>query len=215
MTVAWRHPSLVVLAAGLLLMSCSGDDDDAADAIPATESLSTSGESSTSELSTTSLLAPEPSTTALGDGSETVVDPTTTTTPAPGSSLPGPGDDGSSPASVPTTVPAVVAPTVTLAPAGVGVPEVPPLNEAGLPITIDETAQLACANSQFAWVALQQDDPSGATEELAVASQRAAASAVTAVSAYSDDLAGAMATNDPLVIVEAFLDLCVANGFEY
>ncbi len=94
-------------------------------------------------------------------------------------------------------------------------PDEPPLNEAGLPITIDETAQLACANNQFAWVALQQDDPAAASEELGIAAQRASASAVPEVASYAADLAGAMDSNDPLVVVEGFLDLCVAHGFEY
>ncbi len=126
--------------------------------------------------------------------------------------------------SSPASTTAVVPPTIgeppptnaeTLPPASVGLPEEPPINEAGDPITLDETALLACAHAQFAWVSLQADDVAAADLEIAGAATRAEASAVPAVVALADDLRDASTSGDRLVPVQGLLDTCVANGFEY
>lgn len=100
-----------------------------------------------------------------------------------------------------------------LAPARVGLPPVLEKNEAGTGIALDETALLACANNQFAWVALQQSQNEGAATEFGRAAARAQASAVPEVLAQAPVLQGAMASGDPLAVATGFLELCKARGF--
>jgi hypothetical protein len=154
-------------------------------------------------------------------------DPTTlTTTPATGAS-PGTGivsgaldaagrpvadaADDTDPA--PTPGSPVAAPT-TLAPAQVGLPEFPARNAAGETIVLDETALLACAGAQIAWVHRGEEATAEARAVLGEAALRAAASAVGVIAGFAPALETAAAGGD-LDVVDAVLSACTARGFAY
>ena len=105
--------------------------------------------------------------------------------------------------------------TTSLRPASAGLPEVRSLNSRHEPIELDETALLACANNQIAFVSLQRSDTATATRELVAASLRAKDSDVGDVSAASNGLMVAATSADPSPTVLAFLGLCTDHGFEY
>lgn len=90
----------------------------------------------------------------------------------------------------------------------------PQLNSAGNAVTLDETALLACAHSQFAWVALQDGDPERATSELASAALRAEASSVSEVAGRAAALGKAGAGPGLEAQLTNFLDLCRRRGWE-
>lgn len=156
----------------------------------------------------------------LADGT---VDPmvVTTTTVAPAASPdapPAPEEPAAPVASVPTTAapaPVRALPAVSLRPAGSGLPEELSRNSRREPIALDETALLACAKNQIAFVELQRSDPEAAARELAAAAQRAAASAVPEVREAAASLETAATAADPSATVLAFLGTCTARGFEY
>ncbi|MDH4148687.1 MAG: hypothetical protein OEY23_26335 [Acidimicrobiia bacterium] len=95
-------------------------------------------------------------------------------------------------------------------------PDTPFVNERGERIGLDETALLACANNQFAWVALLQGNRDTADPELATAATRAAASLVPEVAALAPELRAAAARGDDeaRATAQRFLDLCRERGFE-
>jgi hypothetical protein len=101
-----------------------------------------------------------------------------------------------------------------LLPAGEHVPAVPPKNGADEPVTLDETALLACASAQFAWVAMQAGNDGEVDTDLGVAAIRAGESSVRAVATQSEPLARAVDISNPLPVIEKFLELCTDNGFE-
>ena len=100
-----------------------------------------------------------------------------------------------------------------LPPARVGLSEERNRNERNEPIELDETASLACANAQFAWVATLQNDRFRATEEVAVAAARAEASAVVAIREGGAALGRDGKGSDVRSPVETFLRICVRNGY--
>jgi hypothetical protein len=129
---------------------------------------------------------------------------------------------GAEPAGPEPTAPSVAVPVSIepqgpvveeLPPAKVGLPAVLPKNEAGAAIALDETALLACANTQFAAVALAQSQPEVAAAEFARAAARAQQSAVVEVAAAAPTLAAAMAAGNPAQVSAGFLDLCRGRGF--
>lgn len=107
-----------------------------------------------------------------------------------------------------------VAADAPLAPAESGLPAGSPTNSRGAAITLDETALLACANNQFAWVFLRQGDRPRAEASLTVAAARAEASAIAEIASQAVQLRTAATATEPGATVDAFLDLCTQRGFE-
>lgn len=141
------------------------------------------------------------SSTAVDSGAETA-DGATTTVAAASETTAAPAED------------AAPRPT-TLEPVSSGLPEVLSENSRGEKIRLDETALLACANNQIAWVALQQDDVAEAERVLAIAAERARTSAVPEISSAADALAAAAEGERRTATVDDFLEVCVERGFEY
>lgn len=90
-------------------------------------------------------------------------------------------------------------------------------NGAGLAVTLDESASLACADLEVA-VAFAEDDPERSLERLESAIERAEASTVAGFDRVAELLrdvwareAGRTATRED--VVEAF-EICVAGGYE-
>lgn len=100
-----------------------------------------------------------------------------------------------------------------LPPARVGLSEVRNRNERNEPIELDETASLACANAQFAWVALLQNDPQRARDEVGDAVARAEESAVAEIKAGGGALRRASKAADFRTPIETFLSLCESRGY--
>lgn len=147
------------------------------------------------------------STTTVPDGSaegdvdvDAGVDTTTTTTTTTSTVLVAPE-------------PAETIPATTL-PATVGIPEDDRTNEGGVPITLDETAALACANAEFARDSITFDNPEQAERDLNAAADRAEVSEQPAIADAADTIRGALDAADPLAVVEAFLDICVEHGHQ-
>lgn len=109
-----------------------------------------------------------------------------------------------------------VAPTVNgkpLPPAKVGVPAIRNRNERNQPIELDESASLACASAQFAWVALLEGDRPRAETELAVTIARAEVSEVTEVATGAAPLKAAAEAPNLQAKVETFLKMCESRGY--
>ena len=175
----------LLAATTLVVGACSSDDDSA------------------SEATTTAA----PSSTTIGDSSgaaasTSVADATTDSAAETVETVAPEGDDT---AKSPTS----------LLPAKSGVPENPANNSKGEPITLDETALLACAQNQFAWVELKQGATKAASTSLAVAAERAGASAVPEIKQSAATLRTAASSGSPGTEVDRFLALCVDRGFEY
>ena len=105
---------------------------------------------------------------------------------------------------------------VTTLPATVGLPDEGEerLNEGGVPITLDETAALACANAEFARDSIEFADFEQAERDVSAAADRAEPSEQPAIAEAADLIRGAMDGSDPVVVVEAFLDICVEHGHQ-
>lgn len=121
------------------------------------------------------------------------------------------GASATTAAPAPTDAP----PPTALEPVSSGLPEVLSENSRGEKIRLDETALLACANNQIAWVALQQDDVAEADRVLAIAAERARTSAVPEISSAADALLAASEGDRRAGTVDDFLEVCVERGFEY
>jgi hypothetical protein len=174
----------------LLGVSACGDDDGAADPAALDAGSDPAGSSSTTT-------APDGSNG--GDDVDTA-DATTSTT---STVLVAP-----EPAATDTT------PATTL-PAAVGIPaEGERTNEGGVPITLDETAALACANAEFARDSITFDNLDQAERDLSAAADRAEVSEQPAIADEADTIRAALDTADPLAVVEAFLDICVEHGHQ-
>ena len=113
-----------------------------------------------------------------------------------------------------TTV-APSSPSTSLLKAASGLGEVLAKNSQGDDIRLDETALLACAQNQIAWVELQRDAPAAAAEALGIAAERAKASSVADVSDSAGALSSAASNKSPQRTVDTFLKLCTDHGFEY
>ena len=100
-----------------------------------------------------------------------------------------------------------------LPPAKVGVPAIRNRNERNQPVELDESANLACASAQFAWVALLEKDRPRAETELAVAIARAEVSDVKEVATGGAALKGAAKSADLQGKVEGFLRMCESRGY--
>ena len=151
------------------------------------------------------------------------------TTTAAGASTVVPDDAGAAATTAPVTAAdvATTAPSTTtkkaskstattaLLPASTGLPPVLSKNSQGVDIKLDETALLACAQNQIAWVALQSGSADEASAALDIAAQRAAASAVPEVKSSATTLREASTSSSPRAEVDRFLAFCVASGFEY
>lgn len=189
-----------IVALCLGATACSDDADDAsADRSTTTEAgVTTSGADAGAESDGAPVTDPgapdttDPAAPADGDASPTTDAPRTTAKPA--------GSAGA---------------TTSLLPAASGLPEVLTKNSQGQDIALDETALLACAQNQIAWVALEQESPAEAADALRIASDRAADSAVDEVKAASAGLDAAADGTERRATVDDFLALCVARGFEY
>jgi len=160
--------------------------------------------------------------TALDDGTDPAGISSSTTTTPDGSTG---GDDvdtaGATTTSTTSTV--LVAPEpaatdttpATTLPATVGIPaEGERTNEGGVPITLDETAALACANAEFARDSITFDDLDQAERDLSAAADRAEVSEQPAIADEADTIRAALDAADPLAVVEAFLDICVEHGHQ-
>jgi hypothetical protein len=100
-------------------------------------------------------------------------------------------------------------------PATVGIPdEGERTNEGGVPITLDETAALACANAEFARDSITFDNLDQAERDLSAAADRAEVSEQPAIADEADTIRAALDMADPLAVVEAFLDICVEHGHQ-
>lgn len=148
---------------------------------------------------------------AVEESTTTAAEPSTTTAGASAATstpvAPATGD-----APEPTAAPGS---STSLLPASSGLPEVLSVNSRGEKVRLDETALLACANNQIAWVSLQTDDVAEADRVLAIAAARAEASAVPEVSGRAADLVAASEGRRRAATVDDFLELCVERGFEY
>ena len=106
-------------------------------------------------------------------------------------------------------------PATTL-PATVGIPEEGEerLNEGGVPITLDETAALACANAEFARDSINFANFEQAERDVSAAADRAEPSEQPDIADAADSIRGAMSAPDPVLVVEAFLDICIDHGHQ-
>lgn len=106
-------------------------------------------------------------------------------------------------------------PATTL-PATVGIPEEGEerLNEGGVPITLDETAALACANAEFARDSINFANFEQAERDVSAAADRAEPSEQPDIAEAADSIRGAMSAPDPVLVVEAFLDICIDHGHQ-
>jgi hypothetical protein len=176
----------------LLGVSACGDDDGAADPAALDAGSDPAGSSSTTTTSDGS-----------DEGDDVDTTGTTTTTSTTSTVLVAP-----EPAATDTT------PATTL-PATVGIPaEGERTNEGGVPITLDETAALACANAEFARDSITFDNLDQAERDLSAAADRAEVSEQPAIADEADTIRAALDTADPLAVVEAFLDICVEHGHQ-
>ena len=196
-------PAAALFALGLLLSSC-GDDDSEAD----------------SSSTTTSVAADDTSSdTAADNTADVTADDVTTdevTTDTASTTVPDPVEDG--PETVPTISapdPDVVIPSSTL-PADVGLPPEDERgeNEAGVPINLDETASLACANTEFARDAVAAGDADAAVRFLDAAADRAEPSAVDAIAELADSMRAATTLDEADAVVTTVLDTCVELGHQ-
>ena len=105
-------------------------------------------------------------------------------------------------------------PIPDLLPAAEARPVDPPENEADEPVTLDETALLACASAHFAWVAVQSGNDAEIDTDLGVAAIRAGESTVPAISELSKPLALAVDLPNPTPTIDGFMKVCRSNGFE-
>jgi hypothetical protein len=176
-----------LLATAALLVGCSTD----------------TGDATLSALPADSLPAPEPT-----------ADEPAVAVPATESAASDPAPGTTAPAGPPATTGASTPVIEQLSPAASGLPEVLATNSHDVPIALDETALLACANNQIAWVDLQRGDEQSAANYLSIAATRAAASAVQEVAAQASALESATRSFDRAV-VDGFLSLCTERGFEY
>ena len=178
-----------VLGAVLLLSGCSDDGSSGAGPDPAPTTSSTVAPSTSASTPTTG--SASPSSTPPTTTSTTTVESTTTTPPS--TAPPGP--------------------TTTLE-AEVGIPEGGfGENEGGVPIELDETASLACANTEFARDALAADDVAGALSQLLAAADRAEPSSVAPLAELAPSLRAADAETAP-GLVEQVLGICVDLGHQ-
>jgi hypothetical protein len=89
-------------------------------------------------------------------------------------------------------------------------------NEAGEPATLDEAANLACAQIELAIDQLDGGIPSVAAERIISGSDRARSSKLTGIQAWADPLAGVVVDGsyaDPAPLV-GFLSVCTEGGYE-
>lgn len=167
---------------------------------------------------------PTGSTASADRSTATVADASSTSVPAEGDDPAAPDattdatSDATADAPEPPIDPSPPQPpgaSTSLLEASSGLPDELIENSRGEKIRLDETALLACANNQMAWVALRTGDGAEAARVLGIAAQRAEASAVAEVKAAAAELGAAAEGQRRRAVVDDFLELCVDRGFEY
>lgn len=205
-------PAAAFLALGLLVTSC-GDDGEAGSSSTtttapsdATDSDNTVSDNSTSD--DTGSDSPHSDDAASDDAGSDDADATATT-------VPDPADDAETVPTISAPDPDVVIPSVTL-PADVGLAPEDERgeNEAGVPINLDETASLACANAEFARDAVTADDLDAAIRFLEASADRAEPSAVEAIAEHAGSMRAATTLDEVNAAVTAVLDTCVELGHQ-
>lgn len=88
-----------------------------------------------------------------------------------------------------------------------------PVNEAGVPITLDEPATLVCARAEFARDAAAAGDDAGVIEHLAEAAALATTTAVPELSSLAAQLGSASADRAAELAAEV-LEICAGAGHQ-